>query len=118
MIVVAPTRKAPNVAAEELDTDTNTAAALAYAHGYRWDHRGVWQQLRPGDPDPVSEEAWRGVRSDAKLRPSDVMVVDEADLLNQETAQAMLHITDEAGCRVVMVGDRRQLTAVGRGGVL
>jgi conjugative relaxase-like TrwC/TraI family protein len=118
MIVVAPTRKAANVAAEELDTDTDTAAALAYAHGYRWDHHGVWQQLRPGDRDPVSGEAWRGVRSDAKLRPTDVLVVDEADLLNQETAQAMLHIADDAGCRVVMVGDRRQLTAVGRGGVL
>jgi AAA domain len=39
-------------------------------------------------------------------------------VLDQETARALLHIADTAGARVVYVGDRRQLPAVGRGGVL
>ena len=39
-------------------------------------------------------------------------------MLDQETARALLHIADQADARVVFVGDRRQLPAVGRGGVL
>ena len=39
-------------------------------------------------------------------------------MLDQDTARALLTIADEAGARVVFVGDRHQLPAVGRGGVL
>jgi hypothetical protein len=39
-------------------------------------------------------------------------------MLNQDTARALLAIADEAGARLVLMGDRHQLPAVGRGGVL
>ena len=39
-------------------------------------------------------------------------------MLDQDTALALLTIADETGARVVLVGDRHQLPAVGRGGVL
>jgi ATP-dependent exoDNAse (exonuclease V) alpha subunit len=39
-------------------------------------------------------------------------------MLDQDTAHALLTIADEAGARVALVGDRHQLPAVGRGGVL
>ena len=39
-------------------------------------------------------------------------------MLDQDTARALLTIADEAGARVALVGDRHQLPAVGRGGVL
>lgn len=39
-------------------------------------------------------------------------------MLDQETARALLHIADESGANVAYVGDRRQLPAVGIGGVL
>ena len=39
-------------------------------------------------------------------------------MLDQDTARAVLTIADETGARVALVGDRRQLPAVGRGGVL
>ena len=39
-------------------------------------------------------------------------------MLDQDTARALLTIADEAGARVAFVGDRHQLPAVGRGGVL
>ncbi len=39
-------------------------------------------------------------------------------MLDQDTARALLSIADQTGARVALVGDRRQLPAVGRGGVL
>jgi len=39
-------------------------------------------------------------------------------MLAQDTARALLTIADETGARVALVGDRHQLPAVGRGGVL
>ena len=47
-----------------------------------------------------------------------MLLVDEAGMLDQDTARALLTIADETGARVVFVGDRHQLPAVGRGGVL
>ena len=39
-------------------------------------------------------------------------------MLDQDTARALFRIADQAGARVALVGDRHQLPAVGRGGVL
>ena len=39
-------------------------------------------------------------------------------MLDQDTARALLHIADQHNARLVLVGDRHQLPAVGRGGVL
>ena len=39
-------------------------------------------------------------------------------MLDQDTARALLTIADEQHARVVLMGDRHQLPAVGRGGVL
>jgi len=44
-------------------------------------------------------------------------VVDEAGMLDQDTALALLTVADEAGATLALVGDRAQLPAVGRGGV-
>lgn len=39
-------------------------------------------------------------------------------MLDQDTARALLAIAEETGARVALVGDRHQLPAVGRGGLL
>ena len=39
-------------------------------------------------------------------------------MLDQDTARALLAIADETGARLALLGDRQQLPAVGRGGVL
>ena len=39
-------------------------------------------------------------------------------MLDQDTARAILTLADETQARVALVGDRHQLPAVGRGGVL
>ena len=39
-------------------------------------------------------------------------------MLDQDTARALLELADTAGAEVTLIGDRHQLPAVGRGGVL
>jgi len=117
MRVVAPTKKAANVAAAEIGADSNTAAGLAYAYGFRWDEDGVWTRMAVGEID-ADGYTYHGPSAANRLHQGDVLVVDEAGMLDQETARALLHITDETGANLVYVGDRRQLPAVGIGGVL
>ena len=116
--VVAPTLRAAQVAHEELGIPATSVAALVYAHGWRWNHDGVWNRLRPGDTDPDTGRTYTGPARDAVLSRGERVIVDEAGMLDHDTAHALLTITKEAGATVALVGDRAQLPAVGRGGVL
>jgi exodeoxyribonuclease V alpha subunit len=107
LLVVTPTLKAAQVAAAETGADGHSAAWLIHQHGWRWDDDGHWARRPAATPNPA-----------ARLRPRDLLLVDEAGMLDQDTARALLTIADEAGARVALVGDRHQLPAVGRGGVL
>jgi exodeoxyribonuclease V alpha subunit len=107
LLVVTPTLKAAQVAAAETGADGHSAAWLIHQHGWRWDDDGHWARRPDATPDLV-----------ARLRPGDLLLVDEAGMLDQDTARALLTLADEAGARVALVGDRHQLPAVGRGGVL
>jgi conjugative relaxase-like TrwC/TraI family protein len=107
LVVVTPTLKAAEVAAAETGADGHSAAWLIHQHGWRWDDDGHWARRPDAAPGPA-----------ARLRPGDLLLVDEAGMLDQDTARALLSIADEAGARVALVGDRHQLPAVGRGGVL
>jgi hypothetical protein len=106
MLVVTPTRKAAQVVAAEVGTGAESVAWLLHQHGFRWDDDGHWTR-EPATPSPV-----------AQLRRDDLLVVDEAGMVDQDTARALLRVADETGARVLLVGDRHQLPAVGRGGVL
>jgi len=121
LVVVTPTRKAAQVAGRQLGTWAFSAAWLAHQHGWRWDANGTWTRLDTGQIDPGSRHPGRqyvGPQHEAVLRAGDVLLVDEAGMLDQDTARALLHVTDDAGARLVLMGDRHQLPAVGRGGVL
>jgi exodeoxyribonuclease V alpha subunit len=107
MIVVTPTLKAAQVAATEIGASAFSAAWLAHQHGFRWDADGHWTRVRTDR-----------VHRAAVLMPGDELVIDEAGMLDQDTARALFTIADETGARVVLIGDRHQLPAVGRGGVL
>lgn len=106
MVVVTPTLKAATVAGRETGTKAFSAAWMAHQHGFRWDDDGHW-----------TREAATPV-ADAVLRPGDLLLIDEAGMLDQDTARAILTLADETRARVALVGDRHQLPAVGRGGVL
>lgn len=106
MVVVTPTLKAAKVAGQETWTAAFSAAWLAHQHGWRWDADGRWTR------DPSTPVA------DAMLHRGDLLLIDEAGMLDQDTAHAILTLADETQARVALVGDRHQLPAVGRGGVL
>jgi exodeoxyribonuclease V alpha subunit len=118
LVVVTPTLKAAKIAQSEIGAAAGSAAWLAYQHGWRWNEDGAWTRLQLGQSDPVTGRPYAGPKEWARLRPGDLLVVDEAGMLDQDTARALLTIADECRVRVALLGDRRQLTAVGRGGVL
>jgi conjugative relaxase-like TrwC/TraI family protein len=106
LVVVTPTLKAAQAAQQQVGTDAFSAAWLIHQHGYRWDEDGHWSQT---DAAPEAR---------ARLLPGDVLLVDEAGMLDQDTARALLAIADRAHATLALLGDRHQLPAVGRGGVL
>ncbi|MFT4287448.1 AAA family ATPase [Nocardioides sp.] len=116
--VVTPTKKAADVAAHELGVPADSVAALVYAHGWRWNDDGVWTRLAVGETDPDTGRAYEGPPPEARLVAGERIVVDEAGMLDQDTALALLDVADRAGVTLTLVGDRAQLPAVGRGGVL
>jgi hypothetical protein len=106
MIVVTPTLKAAKVVATEIGSQAHSAAWLARQYGFSWDNDGRWTR-------ELSVPS-----SDAVLCRGDLLLIDEAGMLDQDTARALVTIADETGARLALVGDRHQLPAVGRGGVL
>ncbi len=110
LVVVTPTLKAAQAAQEQVGADAFSAAWLVHQHGYRWDADGHWTHTEPA---PHARPDAR-----ARLLPGDVLLVDEAGMLDQDTARALFAIADRANARVALLGDRHQLPAVGRGGVL
>ena len=109
LMVVTPTLKAAQVAQEQLGAAAFTSAWLVHQHGFRWDEDGHWSR------NPVPRDA---LPAQARLLPGDLLLVDEAGMLDQDVARALITIADDAKARVAFVGDRHQLPAVGRGGVL
>lgn len=105
MVVVTPTRKAAQVASEAIGAEASPVAKLLHEHGYRWDADGRWTRTEPSPTAP---------RLDART----LLVVDEAGMLDQDSARALLALAGAGGSEVMLIGDRHQLPAVGRGGVL
>jgi exodeoxyribonuclease V alpha subunit len=105
MIVVTPSRKAAQVAAGEVGTETRAVAKLLHEHGFRWDDDGQWSRTEASPSAPP-------------LDYRTLLVVDEAGMLDQDSARALLALAHHSGAQVALIGDRHQLPAVGRGGVL
>jgi len=118
LVVVTPTLKAAKAAAAEIGAHAGSAAWLAHQHGWRWTADGTWTRLAAGDPDPVTGRGYTGPAPAARLAAGDLLVVDEAGMLDQDTGRALFTVADEHAARVAFLGDRHQLAAVGRGGVL
>jgi exodeoxyribonuclease V alpha subunit len=118
LVVVTPTLKAAKVARAEVGAAAGSVASLVFAHGWRWNDHGEWTRLAPGEADPVTGRIHTAPEEASRLRPGDLLVVDEAGMLDQDTAHALLTVADETGARLALLGDRHQLAAVGRGGVL
>jgi hypothetical protein len=97
-------------------TPAGSAAWSAFQHGWRWTDESAWTRLTVGQTDPVRGGAYAGPDDAAALRPGDLLVVDEAGMLDQDTARALLTVADECQVRLALLGDRHQLAAVGPAG--
>ena len=91
---VAPSAKAAQVLARETGIRTDTVAKLLCE----------WE--RPDGPRPE----WR-------LSRATTLVVDEAGMLGTNDLYQLAQLTAASGWRLALVGDTRQLQAVGRGGL-
>jgi hypothetical protein len=116
--VTTPTKKAADVAHQELGVATDSVAKLVHEHGWRWNRDGVWTRLSVGEIDPETDARYTGPAAATRLVRGERIVVDEAGMLDQDTALALLIIADEHRATLALVGDRAQLAAIGRGGVL
>ncbi len=115
---VRPSGRPTQIAAAEIGTAAGSAAWLVFQHGWRWTGDGTWTRLTFRQVDPRTARAYEGPTERTQLRPGDPLVVDEAGMLDQDTARALLTVADECQARIALIGDRHQLAAVGRGGVL
>ncbi len=121
MIVVAPTRKAASVAAREVGAPATSVHALLADHGYRWgaDSAGAqsWRRLAAGELDVDSGMIYEGPRA-YPLRSHDRIVVDEAGMVDLQTANALVELAYEQGVGIAMVGDPHQALPVGHIGAM
>ena len=124
LVVLAPTRKAAQVASAELGAPATSVAKLLYDHGWRWDDLGRYSRsvasgpVVSGQPGPPSGRPYAGPGRGPLLSAGSVVVVDEAGLLSVDQAVALIDVVRGSGASLRLVGDPRQLGAVGRGGVM
>ncbi|WP_019180278.1 AAA family ATPase [Microbacterium yannicii] len=121
MLVVAPTRKAASVASREVGAAASSIHALVSDHGYRWgtDEAGakVWSRLRVGDIDPSTGAVYSGP-TQYVLRSRDRIVVDEAGMVDLQTANVLVELAIEQGVGLAFVGDTHQALPVGHAGAM
>jgi conjugative relaxase-like TrwC/TraI family protein len=92
---LAPTAKAARV----LERDTGLVADTVAKLLYEWDR-----------PDRPPDGRWR-------LPADTTVVVDEAGMISTQALHQLVTLTQTRGWRLALVGDDRQLQAVGRGGL-
>ncbi len=117
-VVVAPTLRAAQEAGAALGTPASSAHKLAHEYGFRRDTYGRWTRLAVGEIDPATWFEYRGPSDEFRVDANTRIIVDEAGMIDQDMAHALVQIADENGASLALVGDRAQLPAVGRGGVL
>ncbi|WP_255209223.1 ATP-dependent DNA helicase [Microbacterium oleivorans] len=121
MLVVAPTRKAASVASREIGASASSIHALLADHGYRWgsDRAGamVWARLRVGELDPSTGAVYAGPTQYA-LHARDRIVVDEAGMVELQTANVLVELALENRVGLAFVGDPHHALPVGHAGAM
>ncbi|MEE1616988.1 MobF family relaxase [Brachybacterium sp. J153] len=121
MLTVAPTMKAAQVAQAEIGADGSSLHALLYQHGFRWrtaaSGQTTWQRLASGDTD-TDGSIYYGPSAAAQLASGDVIVCDEAGMVDVDAMAALLTVADDTGARLALVGDPHQVRPVGHSGAM
>jgi exodeoxyribonuclease V alpha subunit len=121
VVVVAPTKKAAAVAGREAQTTAASVHRFLLDHGWsaitdqagrtRWVHTPV------GSTIPGNDKPYRGP-SHWPLKAGDRIVIDEAGMLDADTARIVAAVAGETGAGVAMIGDPRQVRPVGLSGAM
>lgn len=121
MVIVAPTKKAAQVAGREVGAAASSLHALLHDHGFRWDvdaaGRQVWVRLQAGQVDPMTGAIYEGPVTSA-LAAGDRVVVDEAGMVDLHTGLALAELARTTGTSIAMVGDHLQAAPVGHTGAM
>ena len=107
-----PPRRVFGLATSQIATDVLIGEGLTARNVDRW--LTTQQRLTAGpgsdDPQPIDgDEAWR-------LHAGDLVVVDESAMTDTVALAAIWAYVEAAGAKLLLVGDHRQLAAVGAGG--
>ncbi|MGD9528652.1 MAG: MobF family relaxase [Pseudonocardia sp.] len=98
------------LATSQIATDVLAAEGLAARNVTRWLDTQTRLAASVGEPGPAGDdEAWR-------LQAGDLVVVDESAMTDTAALAAIHRRVDAAGGKLLLVGDHRQLAAVGAGG--
>jgi len=106
LVVVAPTGAAANVAAGEVGVESSTIDKFLMRYGWAKNRAGGWEWSQ-SDQTPTD-----ALGSGARL------VVDEAGMVSQDAARALVATACRYRWQVRLQGDSFQFGAVGVGGVL
>ncbi|SFW50345.1 MobF family relaxase [Amycolatopsis australiensis] len=99
-------RKVVGLASSQVATDVLAGEGLTARNIARW--LNAQAKLAEGSTHP-EHEAWR-------LNPGDLVVVDESAMANTADLAKIHHHVQQAGAKLLLTGDHRQLAAVGAGG--
>ncbi|WP_300007459.1 MobF family relaxase [Pseudonocardia sp.] len=105
-------RRVFGLATSQIATDVLTAEGLTARNVTRWLETQNRLNTAAGERGPAGEdEAWR-------LRVGDLVVVDESAMTDTAAVAQIHHRANEAGAKLLLVGDHRQLAAIGAGGAM
>lgn len=104
-MVVAPTGAAANVAAGQVGVESATIDKFLMRYGWAKNSAGGWEWAEPKAPGDA-------------LGAGDRLVVDEAGMVSQDAARALVTTAIAHGVQVRIQGDSFQFGAVGVGGVI
>ncbi|MFF4598126.1 MobF family relaxase [Amycolatopsis sp. NPDC001319] len=99
-------RRVVGLASSQVATDVLAGEGLTACNIARW--LGTQAKLAEGSTHPENIE-WQ-------LNPGDLVVVDESAMANTADLARIHHHVAQAGAKLLLTGDHRQLAAVGAGG--
>ncbi|GAA4929254.1 conjugative relaxase-like TrwC/TraI family protein [Actinomycetospora succinea] len=108
-----PDRRVFGLATAQVAADVLTAEGLTAANTQRWlaAQRRLDSAAATHRPARDTDEPWR-------LREGDLLVVDESSMADTASLAAVHAYAQEASAKILLVGDPRQLGAVGAGGAM
>lgn len=101
VVGLAPSAAAASVLSEEIGAGCHTIDSLTF----------TWRGLNPKAPGKTLSAL------PTKIRPGDMLLVDEAGMSSTENLAALTEIAQQSGAVVRLVGDHKQLAAVETGGL-